>query len=74
MDVTSGKKAGFLILGLICAYFLANAISVALLSTLHLSGAVMSVGGFLLFAIIFLLILKGLEKISGMVFFAFDLK
>ncbi|MCK9578996.1 MAG: hypothetical protein M0Q92_00920 [Methanoregula sp.] len=74
MDVTSVKRAGFLILGLICAYFLANTVSVAFLSTLRLSGAVMSVGGFLIFAIIFLLILRGLEKISGMVFFAFDLK
>jgi len=74
MDAVTGKKAIFLILGLVCAYFLANTISVAFLSAFRLNGPAGAVGGFLLFAIIFLLILKGFERISGMVFFAFGLK
>ena len=72
MDVTSAKKAVLLIIGLTCAYFLATIISVALLSRLQLSAPVGAVCGFLLFAIIFLLIIRGIEKISGRVFFTFN--
>ncbi len=74
MEVNTGRKVAVLILGLICAYFLAKTISVALLSAFRLSEPVQAVGGFLLFAVVFLLILKGLEKVFGMVFFTLNLK
>jgi ABC-type multidrug transport system permease subunit len=73
-EESPGKRMIVIIIGMIVAYFLANAFTSAILSPFRLDVAVEAVAGFLLFAIFFLLILKGLEKVSGMVLFAFNFK
>ena len=74
METTPVKRGIVLLAGMIVAYILANIFTSALLSPFRLDEATRAVAGFLLFAILFLLILKGIEKVSGMAFFAFDFR
>jgi hypothetical protein len=73
MEVSQGKRLVVIIGGMICAYFLAGTVSAALLARFRLDAAAGAVAGFLLFAILFLLILKGIGKVFGTVFFPFNL-
>lgn len=74
MEPSPAQRGIVIIVGMIAAFFLANVITFALLSPFRMDDAVRAVAGFLLFAVIFLLIIRGIEKITGMVMFAFNLK
>ena len=65
MDTTVLKKAGIMLVTIICAYLLADVLTNMLLSMVHISGAAGAVAGLILFGILFFSILEGIERLTG---------
>ncbi|NMB78869.1 MAG: hypothetical protein GYA23_07210 [Methanomicrobiales archaeon] len=66
------KRGIVIILEIILAYFLANAVTIALLFPFRMDSAVKAVAGFLIFAITFVVITTLFERITGFSLFAFS--
>jgi hypothetical protein len=65
VDTTAGKKIGAIILAILCSYVIAQYLSVAGARLLGLHGAEMYFASFVLYAVIFLLVLTGLQRAFG---------
>jgi hypothetical protein len=65
MDTGSGKKIGLIVLAILCSYVIAQYLSVAGARMLGLHGAEMYFVSFVLYAVIFLLVLTGLQRAFG---------
>jgi len=71
MDLSTVKRAGTIILVLLCAILVANTLSNLFMNALGLSGAVGFVMGFVLYAILFFSVLYLFEKFFAIRIFRF---
>ena len=65
MDIQSGKTFGAIILALLCSWVVAQYLSLAIARMIGVSGPELSLVSFILYAVIFLLVLSGLQKLFG---------
>ena len=72
MESGSIKKVITLILGILVAFFIANALSNAVILQSGLKGAAGMIVNFVVYAVIFFAVLHLLEKYAHIVFFGFD--
>jgi hypothetical protein len=73
MDVPSLKRIIGVVLGLLAAFFLANLLTTIFLRLSGISGGAGAVAGLVIFGVVFISILQGIEKLTGIGFFRFDL-
>jgi hypothetical protein len=71
MDLSTLKRAGTLILVLLCAILVATALSNIIMSALGLSGVVAFVMGFIVYAVLFFGVLYLFERFLGITIFHF---
>ena len=71
MDLSTVKRAGTIILVLLCAILVANTLSNIVMNALGLSGVVGFVMGFVLYAILFFSVLYLFEKFFAIRIFRF---
>ena len=65
MDVQSGKKIGAIVLALLCSWVIARYLSLAVTRMISVSGPEQYLVSFILYAVIFLLVVSGLQKVFG---------
>lgn len=70
MSTSAVKRIGTIILALLCSWVVADRVSLAIARMLGLSGPGLYVASFVLYAVIFLLVLYGIQKVLGV--FIFD--
>lgn len=65
MDAADAKKMGMIIFALFCSWIIAEYLSTAIARLAGLHGPTLYVASFLLFAVIFLVVMSGLQKALG---------
>ena len=70
MDTSPAKRIGAIILAILCAWVIADFLSRAIARMLGLHDTVLYLASFILYAVIFLLVLMGIQKVLGV--FIFD--
>lgn len=65
------RRWGVIILGILCAYFIADILAYMLVRLTGLSGPAQFIAGFVIYAVLFFAVLYIIQRLTGTVFFDF---